>query len=117
GAGRDRICAAGGQPQWRVWPLVWRRFDNHRIKAEVATTVGKGRVRSERTHEHVKYLLEARLGLVRRHGEASELVVPIAFAHSEIEPAAREKIQGRHLLRKQHRIVPGQHENRSAEAK
>ena len=41
----------------------------------------------------------------------------VAFADSEIEPAAREKIQGRNLLGKQHRIVPWQHKNRRAEAK
>jgi hypothetical protein len=49
--------------------------------------------------------------------EARELVVAVTFAHSQIEPAAREQVQGRNLLRKQHRVVPWQHENRRAEAK
>ena len=41
----------------------------------------------------------------------------VAFAHSQIKPAARQKVQGRNLLRKQHRVVPWQHKNRRAEAK
>src|SRR5690349_3043192 len=68
-------------------------------------------------HEHIEYLLEAWLGLVGRHREACELVVAVAFADSEIEPAAREKIQSRNLLCKQHWVVPWQHKDRCAEAK
>ena len=98
-------------------PLVRRRFDNHLIEAKEAAAVREGLVRGECTHEHIEYLLEARLGLIGRHREASELVVAVAFAHSEIEPAAREKIQGRNLFRKQHRIVPWQHKNCCAETK
>ena len=116
-AGRDRGFAAGRQPQRRVRPLVRRRFDNHLVEAEEAAAVRKGLIRGERTHEHIEHLLEARLGLIGRHREACELVVAVAFADSEIEPAAREKIQGRNLLGKQHRIVPWQHKNRRAEAK
>ena len=100
-----------------MWPLVRRRFDDHLIEAEEAAVVREGLVRGERAHEHIESLLEARLGLSRRHGETCELVVAIAFADSQIEPAAREKIQGRHLLGKQYRIVPWQYENCGAEAK
>src|SRR5262245_15545947 len=98
-------------------PLVRWRFDNNRVEAEEAATVGEGRVRGERTHEHIEYLLEARLGLIGRHCEACELVVAVAFAHSQIKPAARKKIQGRNLFGKQHRVVPWQNKNRRAEAK
>src|SRR5262245_22106327 len=79
--------------------------------------VGKGHVGGEGTHGHIEYLLEARLGLCGRHRKTRELVVAVALAHSEIEPAAREQIQGRNLLRKQHWVVPWQHKDRRAEAK
>ena len=115
-AGGDRAVAAGRQPHRRMRPLVRRRFDNHLVEAEEAATVGERSVGGERAHQHVEHLLEARLGLGGRHGEACELVVAVAFADSEIEPAVREKIQGRNLLGKQHRVVPGQHQDRRAEA-
>ena len=38
-----------------------------------------------------------------------------ALADAEIEPAARQKIDGRRLLGEQHWIVPGQHQHRGAE--
>ena len=110
-------CAAGRQPQRRVRPLVRRRLDDDLVEAEEAAAVRERLVRGERTHEHIEYLLEARLGLIGRHREACELVVAIALADSEIEPAARQKIQGRNLLGQQHRIVPWQHEHRRAEPK
>jgi hypothetical protein len=43
--------------------------------------------------------------------------VAVALADAEIEPAARQQIQRRNLLRQQHRVVPGQHEDRRTEAK
>ena len=67
-------------------PLVRGRFDNNRVEAEEAAAVGKGRVRGESTHEHIEYLLEARLGLIGWHRKASKLVVAVAFAHSERNP-------------------------------
>src|SRR5215475_9197888 len=48
-AGRDRGLATSGQPQWRMRPLVRWRFDDHRVEAEEAAMVGKGRLRGERT--------------------------------------------------------------------
>ena len=50
-----------------------------------------------------------------RHAEASELVPAITFADAEIEPPARQQIEGRGLFRQQHRIVPGQDQYRRAE--
>ena len=47
--------------------------------------------------------------------EAGEFVVPVALADPEIEPAARQQIERRRLLRQQHRVVPRQHHHRGAE--
>ena len=69
----------------------------------------------ERLGHHLDRFLEARLGLLRRDAEAGELVVPIALADAEIEPAAGNQIERRRLLGQQHRIVPGQHDDGGAE--
>src|SRR5262245_47814511 len=116
-ASRDRGLAAGGQPQWRMRPLVRWRFDDYRVEAKEAAMVGKGLLRGERTQEHIQHLFEARLGLLGRHGKAREFVMAIALAHPKIEPASRQKIQGCNLLGKQHRIVPWQHKNCGPEPK
>ena len=65
--------------------------------------------------DHVERLVEARIGFRDRHAETVKLVVAVAFADTEIEPPAGEKIDGRRLLGKQHRIVPRQHQHRGAE--
>ena len=44
-----------------------------------------------------------------------ELAVAIALADTEIEPSARHEIERRRRLGEQHRIVPRQHDDRSAE--
>ena len=44
-----------------------------------------------------------------------ELVVAVAAADPEIEPAAGQQVEGRGLLGKQYRVVPGQHDDRGAE--
>src|SRR5262249_51737215 len=62
-------------------------------------------------------LIEPRVGVLHRHAEARELVVPVALADPEIEPAPGEKIERRGLFGEQHRVVPWQHHHRSAEAK
>lgn len=77
--------------------------------------MGERRVGAERAHNDVEHLLEARLGVGGRQGEACELVVAIAFADAEIEAPARQEIEGRDLLGQQHRIVPRQHQDRRAE--
>jgi hypothetical protein len=100
-----------------VRSLVRRWLDNHRFEPEEAAVVGKRNVGGERTHEHIEYLLETRLGLFGRHRKTREFVVAVALAHSQIKPAAREQIQGRNLLCEQHRVVPWQYKNRRAEAK
>ena len=50
-----------------------------------------------------------------RNAEAGELVVPVALADAEIEPAAGQQIERRRLLGQQHRVVPGQHHDGGAE--
>ncbi len=61
-----------------------------------------------------KRLVEAALGLLRRHREPGELVVAIALADPEIEPAAGQEVERRGLFGEQHRIVPRQHDDRRA---
>ena len=60
--------------------------------------------------------VEPRVGLLHRHAEPGELVVAVALADAEIEPAAGQEIEGRGLLGQQHRVVPRQHDDRRAEA-
>jgi hypothetical protein len=59
--------------------------------------------------------VEARVGLLHRDAETRKLVVTVAFSDAEIEPAAGEEIECRRLFGQQHRVVPGQHDNRGAE--
>ena len=49
------------------------------------------------------------------NAEAGEFVVPIAFADAEIEPPAGQQVDRGGLFGEQHRIVPGQHDDRGAE--
>ncbi len=59
--------------------------------------------------------LKRRIGFLDRQTEAGELVVAVALADAEIEPAAGQQVDGRGLLGDQHRIVPRQHQHGSAE--
>ncbi len=52
------------------------------------SAVREALARHERLGHHLDRFLEARLGLLRRDAEAGELVVPVALADAEIEPAA-----------------------------
>ncbi len=66
--------------------------------------------------DQLEPFLEARVGLLDRNAEARELVVAIALADAEFEPAAGEQIDGGGLLGEQHRIVPREHDDGGAEA-
>jgi len=44
-----------------------------------------------------------------------ELVVAVALADAEFEPAARQQVDGGRLLGEQHRVVPRQHHHGGAE--
>jgi hypothetical protein len=61
-------------------------------------------------------LLEAGLGLLHGNAEPGELVVPVALADAEVEPAAGEQIDRRRLLGQQHGVVPGQGHDGRAQA-
>src|SRR5690606_25382622 len=52
-----------------------------------------------------------------RNGKAAELVVAVALADAEVEPAVGEEVERRRLLREQHRVVPGQDDDGGAEPK
>jgi hypothetical protein len=43
-------------------------------------------------------LLETRLGLVGAYRKTGEFVVPLALADAEIEPPARQEVEGRGLF-------------------
>ena len=60
--------------------------------------------------------VEARIRLLHRDAEPGEFVVPVPLADAEIDPPARQQVEGGDLLGQQHRIVPGQHQHRGAEA-
>src|SRR5262245_1080068 len=63
------------------------------------------------THHHGESFLEASLGFLRRKLKALEFAVAIAFADAKIEPACGEEIERGSLLRKQYRIMPGEHDD------
>src|SRR3989442_9222810 len=75
----------------------------------------KGLVGGPRLQQDLEALLEPRVGFLHRHAEARELVVPIALADPEIEPAPGQEIERRGLFRQQHRVVPWQHHDSGAE--
>ena len=77
--------------------------------------VGKRLVDGPRLEDDVEAFVEARVGLLHRHAEPGEFVVAVALADTEIEPAAGQEIERRRLLGQQHRVVPGQHDDRRAE--
>src|SRR5262249_5448960 len=56
-------------------------------------------------------------GLLHRNAKTAELVMAVALADAEIEPAAGNQIKGGGLLCKQHPIVPGQHDDGAAQTK
>ena len=72
-------------------------------------------VRGPGFDDHVEAFVKARVGLVHSTQKPGELVVAVAVADAEIEPAAGQQVERRRLLGQQHRIVPGQHDDRGAE--
>src|SRR5262249_14461117 len=84
--------------------------------APEAAMVRERRLGYERLGDDFQRLVEARVGFLERQAKAGELVPAVAFADTEIEPAAGQQIEGRGLLGEQHRVVPGQHQDGGAEA-
>ena len=112
----DRALAAGAHPDRRVRLLRRRRLDNDLVEGPVCAPMRERLVGCPRLEDHLETLVEARVSFLHRHAESSELVVPVAFADAEIEPAPGQQVEGSRLLRQQHGIVPGQHEHCGAQA-
>src|SRR5438093_745284 len=108
--------AARAHPERRVRLLRGRRLDDHAVELPVRAAVRPGPVRRPRLAHDLQGFVEARVGLLHGRGEAGALVVPVAFADPEVEPAAGEQVDRRRLLRQQHGIVPGQYDHRAAQA-
>src|SRR5262245_2193664 len=111
----DRTLAARAHPDLRMRLLRWWRFDDDVVELPVLTPIAEGLVGSPRLQQNLEALVEPRVGLLHRHAEARELVVPVALPDPEIEPAPGQKIERRGLFGQQHRVVPWQHHHRSAE--
>ncbi len=105
---------AGALPERRMRLLDGRRLDDDVVELPVFAVEREPLVRRPRLGDDVDRFLEARLRLLHRNAEADELVVPVALADAEIQPAARQQIDRRRLFGQQHRIVPGQHDHRGA---
>ena len=73
-------------------------------------------VRGPRLDDNVEAFVKARAGLVHIDAKAAKLIVAITAADAEIEPAAGKQVERRRLFGEQYRIVPGQHDDRRAEA-
>ncbi len=115
GDAADGGLAAGAHPDRRVRALRRRRLDHDIVERPVLAAMRERRIGSPGFDHHLEAFVEARAGLVHVDAETAKLVVAIAAADAEIEPAAREKVEGRRLLGEQHRVVPGQHDDRGAE--
>src|SRR5712691_3941540 len=93
-----------------------RRLDDDVVVMPPFAVIGKPALAGPRLADHRDRLVEARGRLLLRDAEAGELIGAIALADAEIEPSVRQEVEGRRLFRDQRRIVPGQHDNRGAEA-
>ena len=112
----DRLGAAGAHPERRVRLLDRGGLDDDVVVAPPFSLVGEAALAGPRLADHVDRLVEPRGRLVLLDTEAGEFVGPVALADAEIEPAVRQQVERRGLLGDQHRVVPGQHDHRGAEA-
>src|SRR6516164_5149268 len=97
----DRVRASGSHPKRRMRRLRGRRFDDDVVELPEFAAVGERYFRHKGFGDDLDGLLEARLGLLQGYAEPGEFIVAIALADPEIEPAARQQIEGRGLLGKQ----------------
>src|SRR5213593_3011537 len=111
----DRALAARAHPDLRMRLLRRWRFDHDVVELPVLAPMAEGLVGGPRLQQDLEALLEPRVGFLHRHAEARKLVVPIALADPEIEPAPGQEIERRGLFRQQHRVVPWQHHDSGAE--
>ncbi len=112
----DRALAAGAHPDRRVRLLRGRRLDDDVVEPPIFAAMRERLVGGPGLEDDFEALVIPRIGLLHRHAEAGEFVVAIAFADAEIEPAARQQVEGRRLLGQQYRVVPRQDHDRGAEA-
>jgi len=99
-----------------VRTLRGRRLDDDIVERPVPAAMREFLVRGPGFDQHVEAFVEARVGLVHVDAEALELVVAIALADAEIESPARQQVERRGLLGQENGVVPGQDDDRSAEA-
>jgi len=79
-------------------PLRRRRLHHDVVELPELSAVREAFARHERLGHDLDRFLEPRLGLLRGYTEAGELVVPVAPADAEVEPAAGNEIERRGLL-------------------
>src|SRR5215467_443217 len=89
--------------------LRCRGLDDDLLEGPVRASMRERLARGPRLDDHVDRLLEAGVGLLDRHTETNEFIVPVPLADTEIEPPPRQEIEGCRLLRQQHGIVPRQY--------
>ena len=111
----DRRLAARRDPERRMRLLGRRWLDHDVIESPELSLMRKPLTGGPGLGDDSERLFEPRVGLLLRNVEAAELVVAVALADTEIEPAARHHVEHRRLLGEQHRIVPGQHHHRTAD--
>jgi hypothetical protein len=92
-----------------------RRLDDDVLEVPELPMMREAFLRGPGFEDQREPFLEALFGLLDRDAEARELVVAIALADAELEPAVGHEVDGRRLLGEQHRIVPGQHHDGGAE--
>ena len=112
----DRGRAAGAHPQRRMRLLRGGRLDDDVVELPVLAVMGPRRIRGPRLEHDLQRFLESRLGLLHGNAEAGELVVPVALADAEVEPAVGQQVERGGLLGQQHRVVPGQRHDGGAQA-
>src|SRR5262249_12271090 len=92
------------------------RFDDDVRKLPTAALEGKATVGGPGRAQEIQGLIEACRRLFNSDAKTVEFGGPVAFADAEIQPAIAEKIERRHLLGEQDRIVPRQHHHSGAKA-
>ena len=111
----DGFVGAGAGPQRRVGLLHHRRFDHDIAVLPVLAVVAEALLRGPGFEDQPERFLVPLQRFFLRDAEALELDVAVALADAEIEPAARQQVEGRGLLGEQHRIVPRQHRDRRSQ--
>ena len=89
-----------------------RKLDDDVFVLPEPAVVREPRVGCPSLDDDLQRLFEARLALLVGHAEAGELGVAIALADAELQTAAGHQIECRGPLGEQHRIVPGQDDDR-----